>query len=91
MKIDNTLKETIGVFVTGVKRNGAADTGGMRPRDVIKKINNINLLNLADFIAAYDKIDGDMNEKILLTVDRNGSTRFILLKPDQAVKENSDE
>ncbi len=91
MKIENNLNDTIGVFVTGVKRNGAADTGGMRPRDIIKKINDTNLLNLADFIAAYNMIDDDLNKKILLTVDRNRSTRFILLKLDRAAKENIDE
>lgn len=91
MKIDNNLEDTVGVFVAGVKRNGAADTGGMRRGDVIKKINNIEPINLVDFIAAYDNIDIDQNEKILLTVDRNGSTRFILLKLNQTAKENSDE
>ncbi len=91
MKIDNNLEDTVGVFVAGVKRNGAADTGGMRRGDVIKKINNIEPINLIDFIAAYDNIDVDLNEKILLTVDRNGSTRFILLKLNQTAKENSDE
>ncbi len=91
MKIDNNLEDTIGVFVTGVKRNGAADMGGMRRGDIIKKINNTMLVKLIDFIAAYENIDVDQYEKILLTVDRNGSTRFILLKLDQAVKENSDE
>ena len=79
MQVENQLNDTTGVLVVGVKNVGAASDGGLRRQDVISKINNIKIHNFEDFIATYNELTLNNVEKILLTVNRSGATRFVLL------------
>lgn len=85
MQIDNQLENSDGVFVTGVKNVGMGESGGLRRGDVIVKINNVETPQLNPFKLEYENQITDKSEKILLTVRRNSSTRFVLL-----VNENKD-
>ena len=81
MRIENQLKDTTGVFVSGVKRVSPADLGGLRRGDVIMKINKVDVIELADFIRLYNEL-AEKTDKILLTIQRGGSTRLVFLNID---------
>lgn len=52
------LKERSGVIVVYVEENSAADKGGVRPGDVIVKVDGKDINNKEDFISAVSKIKG---------------------------------
>ena len=79
MQIEEQLTDTLGVFVVGVKNVSPAGNGGLRRRDVVTKINDENILQLSDFIDLYNSLSNVDDMKILLTVKRGGSTRFVYL------------
>ncbi len=83
MQIENNLEDTIGVISAGVKPGGPADMAGLRPDDVIKKINQTNITSLPDFVVVYNELTAKEAEKIMLTVNRRGATRFVLIKINQ--------
>jgi len=91
MQIENQLTDTSGVFVAGVKRAGAAEDGGLRPGDVINKINNEQFTTLVDFITLYNHLTSSGTDGILLTVKRGGATRFVFLNIDHQDREPTDE
>ncbi len=91
MQLENTLDDTAGVYVAGVKRTGPGGSGGLRPGDVILKVNQADVSGLGDFITLYQGLQATSEEKILLTVGRTGSTRYVLLKPDAKEEEFSHE
>jgi serine protease Do len=81
MQIESQLKDTLGVFVIGVKRSGPADEGGLRSGDVIAVINRENVGSLAEFTKMYNSLSETKEEKILLNIKRGGSTRLVVVKP----------
>ncbi len=80
MQIENQLKDSLGVFVEGVKRSGSADDGGLRPGDVVVAISKQEVTELAGFIAHYHELTEARTEKILLGIKRGGSSRLVVLK-----------
>ncbi len=87
MAIDNRLQDTLGVFVTQAAAPGPAYSGGLRRGDVIKKVNNKIMDDLEQLKQLYESLKSE--EKLLLTIDRNDSIRFILLKLEK--EKNLDE
>jgi len=87
MQIENQLKDSLGVFVEGVKRSGSADDGGLRPGDVVVAINKQDVADLAGFVAHYHELTLAKTEKVLLGIKRGGSSRLVVLKA--AVKEET--
>ncbi len=83
MQVDNQLEDSTGVFVVGVKGAGPADEGGLIRSDVIKTINAETIHDLTQFRTLYESMVADTTERVLLTVSRGGSTRYVLLKIDQ--------
>jgi serine protease Do len=81
MQVENQLKDTLGVFVEGVKRVGAADDGGLRPGDVIVTLNKEDINTLADFVRLYNDLTAEKTVKVLLGVKRGGSSRLVVIKP----------
>lgn len=79
MQIENQLPNTKGIIVEGVKNVGPSEDGGLRRGDVIVKINETEIPDLAAFITLYQELLTEKTEKVLLTVSRNSSTRFVLL------------
>jgi len=82
MAVDNQLDDTLGVFVVGVKRVGAAAEGGLRRGDVIREVNEEDVFLFQDFYEKYNKLTAERIERILLTVRRANNTKYILLKVD---------
>jgi serine protease Do len=91
MQIENQLRDTAGVYVVGVKMTGPADTGGLRRRDVIKKVNKQSISDLNGFTSLYRRLEERGERKVLLTVGRNGATRFVLLNIDKRQGDTANE
>ena len=87
MAIDDRLQDTLGVFVTQAAAPGPASSGGLRSGDVIKKVNNQAVDDLEQLKQLYEVLKSE--EKLFLTIDRNSSIRFVLLKLEK--EENRDE
>ena len=79
MQLSNQLRDSLGVFVTGVKRVGPADLGGLRQEDVVRAINRQTVDRLADFTDRYHRLLDQKVDRVMLTVKRNGATRFVVL------------
>ncbi len=80
MAVDYQLEDTLGVFVSGVKRVSGAAEGGLIRGDIIRGINEEPTLNFEDFSNKYNQLADEKADKILLTVWRSGSTKFVLFK-----------
>jgi len=80
MQLENQLKDSLGVFVEGVKRSGSADDGGLRPGDIVIAINRQDVTDLAGFVAQYNELTQARTEKVLLGIKRGGSSRLVVLK-----------
>jgi S1-C subfamily serine protease len=65
-----------------VKTVGPAADAGLRSGDVIRGINEIPTLSFNDFYTRYNELFEAKAEKVLLTIKRSVSTKFILLKID---------
>ena len=83
MQLTNQLRDSLGVFVTGVKQVGPSDLGGLNQGDVVRAINRETVNRLVDFTERYKALVDQKVEKVLLTVRRNGATRLIVLSFDK--------
>jgi serine protease Do len=82
MRLQYQLKDTLGVFVSGVKNVSPADIGGLRRGDVVVKVNKADIVELADFVKLYNELSSATSDKILLTIKRGGGTRLVFLNID---------
>lgn len=83
MRIENQLEDTVGVFVSGVKKVGFAEDGGLTRGDVITSINSNELADLAEFIGIYNQSMSEEQEKVLLTVRRGKGIRYMVITADK--------
>jgi len=92
MRIENQLDDTSGVYVTGVKRLGAAGEGGIRRGDIISSINRQTIVGLSDFVGFYNTSITRGEEKVLLSIKRGGATRLAVLNltGDQSLENSGD-
>lgn len=88
MRIENQLRDSLGVFVSGVKRVGPADLGGLRRGDVIMSINKAPVNTLADFALRYNEMT-ESHEKALFTVRRGGAIRLVVVSMDKTAEGES--
>lgn len=66
-----------GVVVVGVARNSPAAEAGIRPGDVIRRVNQREVRDPQDFVSA---VRGSGSEALALLIDRNGQTVFVTLE-----------
>ncbi len=64
-----------GVVITGVERNGAAISGGLREGDLIKRVGKDDVTNIKEYTNAINKIQP--GETALFLVNRRGNSMFI--------------
>jgi len=91
MAVENQLRDTLGVFVAGVKRVGPAYEGGLRRGDVIQEVNEIPTPEFSDFYDRYDELTGDGIDRVLLTINRSGNTRFVVIKISKPLTEDEND
>lgn len=88
MAVENQFEDTLGVFVSGVKRVGPAAEGGLRRGDVIREVNEIRTPVFDDFYSKYNELVAVPADKVLLTVKRFGNVKYVLLKIDKEAEQS---
>jgi serine protease Do len=69
-----------GLIVTDVAAGGPAEDAGIRPGDVIRRVNRMNVASVDDYGKALDATPQD--KPVLFQVERGGNTFFIALRPE---------
>jgi serine protease Do len=88
MAIDYRLTDTTGVFVTQARMPGPAFTAGLQGGDVIKKVDRQSVNDLDQLMQMYQAMESE--NKILLTVHRQGDIRYVLIKGDVGTQEEGE-
>jgi serine protease Do len=78
------LPEKTGVIITDVKAGGVADETGLKPRDIILKVNNIEISGLKEYEAALTA--GDKGDALLMLIHRGKINFFVTLKKGKEEK-----
>ena len=78
------LSEKTGVIITDMKAGGPADDAGLKPRDIILKINNIDISGLKEYNAVLAA--GDKGDALLILIRRGKANFFVTLKKEKEVK-----
>jgi serine protease Do len=89
MAIDERLPDTLGVYITQAVVPGPAYDGGLRSGDVIRQVNRQPIDDLDHLKQLYEAMRAE--QKILLTVNRGGSLRYVLVKAEQNEEETGNE
>ena len=76
----NIAPGTIGAVVTGVSPGGAAQSGGVRPGDVITAINQTSVSTAADAIRELNQVEGDRTAFLLIL--RGDSQVFLRIRKE---------
>ena len=71
------IKENKGVLITDVEPNSPAEREGLRPGDLLKEVNKVEVNTVTEFNAVMNKLKKD--ESILLRVIRENRAFFIVL------------
>ena len=78
------LPEKTGVIIINVKAGGSADEAGLKPRDIILKVNNIEISGLKEYEAALTA--GDKGDFLLMLIRRGKNNFFVTLKKGKEEK-----
>ena len=78
------LPEKTGVIITDIKAGGPADEAGLKPRDIILKVNNIEISGLKEYQAALTA--GDKGDALLMLIRRGKDNFFVTLKKGKEEK-----
>ncbi|MCZ6746726.1 MAG: PDZ domain-containing protein, partial [Acidobacteria bacterium] len=70
-----------GVMVTGVKPGSFAAEAGLRPGDLVMRLENIEIEDLAHWSQAAQEAVEQATNRLLLTVKRGPVRYFVVLKP----------
>jgi serine protease Do len=74
------LEDVEGAIVVSVDPGSSADKAGIRPKDMIRKVNGSGINNLEDYEKAIKKIKkGDV---VRFLLERNGSSLFVAIKAE---------
>ncbi len=82
MAVENQLDDTLGVFVAGVKRVGSGAEENLGGGDIIREINEMVINNFQEFYNKYIELTDSEADRVLLTIESSGNTRYVLLKVD---------
>jgi serine protease Do len=78
------LPEKTGVIITDIKAGGPADEAGLKPRDIILKVNNIEIAGLREYEAAMTA--DDKSDALLMLIRRGKANFFVILKKGKEEK-----
>jgi serine protease Do len=80
LALELNLPDETGVFVAGVKPNGAAFRAGLFPGDRIVEVERQPVTSIDDLRRSHVAFEDEGRERVLLTVMRRHSTRWILVE-----------
>lgn len=83
LRMDTQLKDSLGVYVAGVKSVGIADRAGLQRGDVIVSVDRQPVTTLDSFTALYQAAADQKKKRILLTVHRGNAVRIAVLATDR--------
>ena len=72
-------EESTGVIIVEVDPDGSAAQRGLREGDLIKKVDQIVVSNPDDVIAAVEDSRNAEKESVLMLVERNKQSRFVVV------------
>jgi serine protease Do len=75
--LDDTMK---GVVIAGVASNSDAADKGLRPGDLITRINQKTVANPSDITQAVEQAEQAKRKAVLLLVERQGEERFVAVE-----------
>jgi len=78
------IPEKTGVIITNVKAGGSADEAGLKLRDIILKVNNIEISGLKEYEDALTA--GDKGDSLLMLIRRGKNNFFVTLKKGKEEK-----
>jgi serine protease Do len=78
------LPEKTGVIITDIKAGGLADEAGLTLRDIILKVNNIEISGLKEYEAALTA--GNKGDALLMLIRRGKTNFFVTLKKGKEEK-----
>jgi len=78
------IPEKTGVIITNVKAGGSADEAGLKLRDIILKVNNIEISGLKEYEAALTA--GNKGDALLMLIRRGKVNFFVTLKKGKEEK-----
>jgi serine protease Do len=71
-----------GVVVAELKPGGLAAIGGLRPGDVIQRVNDRDVSSVAEFELYFDELEAERPTEVILFLWRFGQTLFVNVKTD---------
>jgi serine protease Do len=74
------LEDSHGLVVTEVEPGGPAEDAGLRPGDVLTRVNRQDVDSIGEYNKALDATP--QGKPVLLQVERQGNTFFIALRPE---------
>lgn len=86
MQSEYQLRDTTGVFVSGVRDGGPADNAGLRRGDVITHIDNAPVATLAEMTRLYDQMATNDQNKLLVSYRRGTAERFGVIEVIRTVE-----
>jgi len=78
------LPEKTGIIITDIKAGGVADEAGLKPRDIILKVNNIEISGLKEYEIALTS--GEKGDALLMLIRRGKINFFVTLKGKEEKK-----
>jgi serine protease Do len=72
------LKSDVGVVITQMRRNGAADRAGLQPSDIILALNDEKVRSASQLQSAL--LDHEVGETVTFHIQRNGKNMDITMK-----------
>ncbi|NIA15077.1 MAG: PDZ domain-containing protein [Nitrospiraceae bacterium] len=83
------LSSTNGILVTGSQMGGIAYNAGLKKGDIILRVDDIEIENLAHFDRVYGALVRSKKPRVLLDVKHGALTRFVLVKQNGNLEENA--
>ena len=85
------LDSSKGVLVSGTQVGGIANNAGLAQGDIILAVDNIELVNLAQFKELYDERLESGQKRVLLLVRNRALTRYVLIVQEDDQSEGADD
>ncbi len=71
-----------GVVISNLKMGGLAEVGGLRPGDIIQRIDDKEISSIDDISAAMEQIAAENPSEVIFFIWRNNKTLFVNVKTD---------